>query len=49
MTLETKSKEELVLNPGSPGSLKLKRRNSTPQDCGYHTTYAEFKNCPPHD
>ena len=36
MTLETKSKEVLVLDPGN-----LKRRDRTPQDCGY---YVEFKN-----
>ncbi|EJK67216.1 hypothetical protein THAOC_11783 [Thalassiosira oceanica] len=36
VTLETKSKEVLVLSPGN-----LKRRDRTPQDCGY---YIEFKN-----
>ena len=36
MTLETKSKEVLVLGPDN-----LKRRDRTPQDCGY---YIEFKN-----
>ncbi|EJK49605.1 hypothetical protein THAOC_31503 [Thalassiosira oceanica] len=36
VTLETKSKEVLVLNPDN-----LKRRDRTPQDCGY---YIEFKN-----
>ena len=36
VTLETKSKEVVVLGPGS-----LKRRDRTPQDCGY---YVEFKN-----
>ena len=35
-TLETKSKEVLVLGPDN-----LKRRDRTPQDCGY---YVEFKN-----
>ena len=35
-TLETKTKEELVLGPDN-----LKRRDRTPQDCGY---YIEFKN-----
>ena len=34
--LETKNKEVLVLSPGN-----LKRRDRTPQDCGY---YIEFKN-----
>ncbi|EJK73934.1 hypothetical protein THAOC_04420 [Thalassiosira oceanica] len=36
VTLETKSKEVLVLSPGN-----LRRRDRTPQDCGY---YVEFKN-----
>ncbi|EJK58393.1 hypothetical protein THAOC_21484, partial [Thalassiosira oceanica] len=36
VTLETKSKEVLVLGPDN-----LKRRDRTPQDCGY---YVEFKN-----
>ena len=36
VTLETKSKEVLVLSPDN-----LKRRDRTPQDCGY---YIEFKN-----
>ena len=36
VTLETKSKEVLVLGPEN-----LKRRDRTPQDCGY---YIEFKN-----
>ncbi|EJK63194.1 hypothetical protein THAOC_16165 [Thalassiosira oceanica] len=36
VTLETKSKDVLVLNPAN-----LKRRDRTPQDCGY---YVEFKN-----
>ncbi|EJK43776.1 hypothetical protein THAOC_37752 [Thalassiosira oceanica] len=36
VTLETKSKEALVLSPDN-----LKRRDRTPQDCGY---YIEFKN-----
>ncbi|EJK47861.1 hypothetical protein THAOC_33393 [Thalassiosira oceanica] len=36
VTLETKSKDVLVLNPDI-----LKRRDRTPQDCGY---YVEFKN-----
>ena len=36
MTLETKSKEVLVLSPEN-----LKRRDRTPQDCGY---YIEFRN-----
>ncbi|EJK54645.1 hypothetical protein THAOC_25709 [Thalassiosira oceanica] len=36
VTLETKSKEVLVLGPDN-----LKRRDRTPQDCGY---YIEFKN-----
>ena len=36
VTLETKSKEVLVLDPDN-----LKRRDRTPQDCGY---YIEFKN-----
>ena len=36
VTLETKSKEVLVLSPEN-----LKRRDRTPQDCGY---YIEFKN-----
>ena len=36
VTLETKSKEVLVLDPEN-----LKRRDRTPQDCGY---YIEFKN-----
>ena len=36
VTLETKSKEVLVLDPDN-----LKRRDRTPQDCGY---YVEFKN-----
>ena len=36
VTLETKSKEMLVLGTGN-----LKRRDRTPQDCGY---YIEFKN-----
>ncbi|EJK55002.1 hypothetical protein THAOC_25316, partial [Thalassiosira oceanica] len=36
VTLETKSKDELVLSPDN-----LKRRDRTPQDCGY---YVEFKN-----
>ncbi|EJK53129.1 hypothetical protein THAOC_27492, partial [Thalassiosira oceanica] len=36
MTLETKCKEVLILRPGN-----LKRRDRTPQDCGY---YVEFKN-----
>jgi len=36
MTLETKCKEVLILRPGN-----LKRRDRTPQDCGY---YIEFKN-----
>ena len=36
MTLETKSKQVLVL-----GADNLKRRDRTPQDCGY---YIEFKN-----
>ncbi|EJK70266.1 hypothetical protein THAOC_08388 [Thalassiosira oceanica] len=36
VTLETKSKAILVIGPG-----KLKRRDRTPQDCGY---YIEFKN-----
>ena len=36
MTLETKSKEVLVLSPDN-----LKRRDRTPQDCGY---YIEYKN-----
>jgi len=36
VTLETKSKDELVLSPDN-----LKRRDRTPQDCGY---YIEFKN-----
>jgi len=36
VTLETKSKEVLVLSPDN-----LKRRDRTPQDCGY---YVEFKN-----
>ena len=36
MTLETKSKEVLILDPDN-----LKRRDRTPQDCGY---YIEFKN-----
>ena len=35
MTLETKDKEVLVLNPDN-----LKRRDRTPQDCGY---YIKFK------
>ncbi|EJK63192.1 hypothetical protein THAOC_16163 [Thalassiosira oceanica] len=36
VTLETKSKDVLVLSPDN-----LKRRDRTPQDCGY---YVEFKN-----
>ncbi|EJK69795.1 hypothetical protein THAOC_08909, partial [Thalassiosira oceanica] len=36
VTLETKSKEALILSPDN-----LKRRDRTPQDCGY---YIEFKN-----
>jgi len=36
VTLETKSKEVVVISPDN-----LKRRNRTPQDCGY---YIEFKN-----
>ncbi|EJK74579.1 hypothetical protein THAOC_03734 [Thalassiosira oceanica] len=36
VTLETKSKEVLVLSPDN-----LKRRDRTPEDCGY---YIEFKN-----
>ncbi|EJK60868.1 hypothetical protein THAOC_18717 [Thalassiosira oceanica] len=36
VTLETKSKEVLVLGPDN-----LKRRDRTPEDCGY---YIEFKN-----
>ena len=36
VTLETKSKEVLVLGPDN-----LKRRDRTPQDCGY---YIEFRN-----
>ena len=36
VTLETKSKEGLVISPDN-----LKRRDRTPQDCGY---YIEFKN-----
>ena len=36
VTLDTKSKEVLVLGPDN-----LKRRDRTPQDCGY---YIEFKN-----
>ena len=36
VTLETKSKEVLVLGPQN-----LKRRDRTPQDCGY---YIEFRN-----
>ena len=36
VTLETKSKEVLILSPGN-----LKRRDRTPQDCGY---YIEFTN-----
>ena len=36
VTLETRSKEVLVLGPDN-----LKRRDRTPQDCGY---YIEFKN-----
>ncbi|EJK74614.1 hypothetical protein THAOC_03698 [Thalassiosira oceanica] len=36
VTLETKSKEVLVLSPDN-----LKRRDRTPQDCGY---YIEYKN-----
>ena len=36
VTLETKSKDVLVIGPGN-----LKRRDRTPQDCGY---YVEFKN-----
>ncbi|EJK71973.1 hypothetical protein THAOC_06539, partial [Thalassiosira oceanica] len=36
VTLETKSKEVLVLSPDN-----LKRRDRTPQDCGY---YVEYKN-----
>ena len=36
MTLETKSKEVLIIGPKN-----LKRRDRTPQDCGY---YIEFKN-----
>ncbi|EJK67061.1 hypothetical protein THAOC_11954 [Thalassiosira oceanica] len=36
VTLETKSKEVLLLDSGN-----LKRRDRTPQDCGY---YVEFKN-----
>ena len=35
VTLETKSKEVLVLGPDN-----LKRRDRTPEDCGY---YIEFK------
>ncbi|EJK51976.1 hypothetical protein THAOC_28798 [Thalassiosira oceanica] len=38
VTLETKSKEVLVLGPDN-----LKRRDRTPEDCGY---YIEFKNDP---
>ena len=36
VTLETKSKKVMLLRPGN-----LKRRDRTPQDCGY---YIEFKN-----
>ena len=36
VTLETKSKESLIIGPDN-----LKRRDRTPQDCGY---YVEFKN-----
>ena len=36
MTLETKSKEVLIIGPKN-----LKRRDRTPQDCGY---YIEIKN-----
>ncbi|EJK69757.1 hypothetical protein THAOC_08951 [Thalassiosira oceanica] len=36
VTLETKSKEALILDPDN-----LRRRDRTPQDCGY---YIEFKN-----
>jgi len=36
VTLDTKSKEVLLLSPDN-----LKRRDRTPQDCGY---YIEFKN-----
>ena len=36
VTLETKSKEVLILDPEN-----LKRRDRTPEDCGY---YVEFKN-----
>ena len=36
MTLETKSKEGLLVDPAN-----LKRRDRSPQDCGY---YIEFKN-----
>ena len=36
VTLETKCKDVLVLGPGN-----LKRRDRTPEDCGY---YIEFKN-----
>ncbi|EJK54616.1 hypothetical protein THAOC_25738 [Thalassiosira oceanica] len=36
VTLETKSKEVIILDPDN-----LKRRDRTPQDCGY---YIEFKN-----
>ena len=36
VTLETKKKEVLILSPDN-----LKRRDRTPQDCGY---YIEFKN-----